>query len=191
MTSIKSSPTAKTKKPCFEEGDLHDLIERMILLMSPQTHAKRVRVVRNFDQSIGQITMDAEKMKQVILNILSNAVESAPEAGKIEISTRNGRESESPRTIRIEIRDNGAGIPEPILDKIFEPYFTTKHQSRLHSGTGLGLFIAHQSMQDQGGTIDVVSNVNRGSCFILTLPVVPPGHLIPMEQEEKRDDQED
>jgi signal transduction histidine kinase len=72
--------------------------------------------------------------------------------------------------IRIEIKDNGSGIPQDIIDKIFDPYFTTKHKSIMHSGTGLGLFIAHQNMQDHDGTIDVKSKVKAGTTFTLTLP---------------------
>ncbi len=73
--------------------------------------------------------------------------------------------------IRIEIKDNGSGIPEDIIDKIFDPYFTTKHKSIMHSGTGLGLFIAHQNMQDHGGTIEVKSKVKEWTRFTLTLPI--------------------
>ena len=58
-----------------------------------------------------------------------------------------------------------------MIGNVFDPYFTTKHKSSMHSGNGLGLFIAHQNMQDHGGTIDVKSNLNEGSVFTLTLPV--------------------
>ena len=58
-----------------------------------------------------------------------------------------------------------------MIDHVFDPYFTTKHKSSMHSGTGLGLFIAHQNIQDHRGTIDVKSNLNEGSVFTLTLPV--------------------
>ena len=58
-----------------------------------------------------------------------------------------------------------------MIDHVFDPYFTTKHKSSMHNGTGLGLFIAYQNMQDHGGTIDVKSNPDKGSVFTLTLPV--------------------
>jgi signal transduction histidine kinase len=111
-------------------------------------------------------------MKQVILNILSNAVEFAPEGGRIEFVTRNCEDTENPKAVSIEIKDNGPGIPQNTIHKIFDPYFTTKHKSDLHNGTGLGLSIAHQNMQDLGGTIDVKSDVNKGTTFTLTLPSV-------------------
>ena len=71
----------------------------------------------------------------------------------------------------IEIKDNGPGIPMDRIDKVFDPYFTTKHKSSVHSGTGLGLFIAHQNMQDHDGAIEVKSKVNEGTVFILKLPL--------------------
>ena len=161
----------KKRESNFEESDIHDLIDKMILLVSPQSNAKRIIVTRRFDPEIGQVWMDSEKMKEVILNLLSNAVEFTPEDGKIEISTQHANKSEKSATIQIEIKDNGPGIPQSMIGNVFDPYFTTKHKSSIHSGTGLGLFIAHQNMQDHGGTIDVKSNSEAGSMFTLTLPV--------------------
>jgi len=163
----------KTKKPHFEFNDPHDLIKKMILLISPQNHAKKIEVVQKFDPEIGQVWLDSEKMKQVFLNILSNAVEFTPQGGKIEISTKNLAENGMQKGIRIEIKDNGTGISDAMIEKIFDPYFTTKHKSSMHNGTGLGLFIAHQNMQDHDGTIEVKSVVNKGTTFILTLPPDP------------------
>jgi signal transduction histidine kinase len=118
--------------------------------------------------------MDSEKMKEVILNLLSNAVEFTSEGGKIEFVTTQCIEKGKPSTICIDIKDNGPGIPQSMIDHVFDPYFTTKHKSSMHNGTGLGLFIAHQNMQDHGGTIDVKSHLNEGAVFTLTLPVNNP-----------------
>jgi len=78
------------------------------------------------------------------------------------------------RSLCIEIADNGIGIPDSVMDKIFDPYFTTKHKSSMHNGTGLGLFIAHQNVQDHGGTIEARSQVEQGTTFVVTLPAKPP-----------------
>ena len=104
------------------------------------------------------------------MNLISNAVDFTPEGGRIEIETIRGLREDHSEIIRIEVRDNGIGIPPSDLNRIFEPYFTTKHKSSIHSGTGLGLFVAHQHMQDHGGTIEVKSKVNQGTTFILRLP---------------------
>ncbi len=161
----------KKRESNFELNNLHDLVDKMILLVSPQSNTKKIKVTRQFDPNIGQVWMDSEKMKEVILNLLSNAVEFTPEGGKIEIFTKNFNEMEKPAAIHIEIKDNGPGIPQSMIGNVFDPYFTTKHKSSMHSGTGLGLFIAHQNMQDHGGAIDVKSNLNEGSVFTLTMPV--------------------
>jgi signal transduction histidine kinase len=164
----------KTKTTHFEFNDLHDLIDRMILLISPQSNAKKIEVIDKYDPEIGLVWLDSEKIKQVILNILSNAVEFTPQGGKIEISTKNLIESGTQKGIRIEIKDNGTGISESIIDKIFDPYFSTKHKSNVHNGTGLGLPIAYQNMKEHGGSIEVKSEVEKGTSFILWLPSDPP-----------------
>ena len=69
-----------------------------------------------------------------------------------------------------------------MIDKIFDPYFTTKHKSNMHNGTGLGLFIAHKNMLDHGGSIEVKSKVNVGTTFFLTIPVHPPAKSLTYEE---------
>jgi signal transduction histidine kinase len=163
----------KPKESQFKFDDLNGLIDKMILLVSPQTNAKKIDVIRQFDSEIDQVWIDPEKMKQVFLNLLSNAVEFTPAGGKIEISTKSLTRKEGGKNIRVEIKDSGVGISPSNMDRIFDPYFTTKHKSNMHDGTGLGLFIADQNMQDHGGIIEVKSKVNEGTTFILTLPDEP------------------
>jgi signal transduction histidine kinase len=118
--------------------------------------------------------MDSEKIKQVILNLLSNAIDFTPRSEKIEIVTRNRKERDKSESVEIEVSDTGEGIPRSNIDSIFDPYFTTKHKSSMHSGTGLGLFIAFQNIENHGGTIEVKSEVNRGTTFIVRLPKSKP-----------------
>jgi signal transduction histidine kinase len=146
----------------------------MIILISPRSKSKQIAIKTDFDPRVGDIWMDYEKMKQVILNILSNAVDFTPEGGLIEILTRNHSEKGGRDAFKIEIRDNGCGIPSDMLNKVFDPYVTTKHKSDMHSGTGLGLFIAHQIMQDHGGGIEIQSGRGDGTRVTLTLPSDPP-----------------
>ena len=159
-----------TKESHFKLDNLHDLIDKMIFLISPQSKAKDIEILRHFDSSIGEVTMDSEKMKQVILNLLSNAIDFTPERGLIEISTAEESINGRKKGIRIEIKDNGIGINQSIMNKIFDPYFTTKHKSTIHTGTGLGLFIAHQNILDHHGVIAVSSEVEKGTTFVITLP---------------------
>ena len=163
----------KKKESHFAFHDLHHLIDRMIFLVSLQAREKNIEIHRRYDPELGQVWLDSEKIKEVILNLLSNAVDFTPREGRIVIWTRDAGGDGHPRRIQVGIKDNGVGIPGPNINRIFDPYFTTRHRSSLHSGTGLGLSIAHQNMQDHGGTIEVESAVNEGTTFLLTLPAEP------------------
>ncbi|MFC1531857.1 ATP-binding protein [Thermodesulfobacteriota bacterium] len=162
-----------TRESQFELNDLHGLIDKMVLLISAQSNSKNIKIVCQYDQGIEKVWLDSEKMKQIILNLLSNAVEFTPEGGRIDISTRYYDKEGSEETIRVEIKDSGEGICPEMIDNIFDPYFTTKHKSEMHNGTGIGLFIAHQNIQDHCGHIEVKSKVNEGTTFIMTIPSNP------------------
>jgi signal transduction histidine kinase len=163
----------RPKESHFAYGDLHDLIEKMVLLVSPQSREKRIQIKRLYDPAAEQIWMDSEKMKQVILNLLSNALEFTPQEGTIAIATKYHSADGVPRSLSIEVGDNGVGIQPGDINKVFDPYFTTKHKSSMHKGTGLGLFITYQHVQDHKGTIEVKSKVNEGTTFLITIPVKP------------------
>jgi len=160
----------KARESHFEIENIHDVIEKMVTLVTPQGKGKRITISTQFDPTIEPIWMDSEKMKQVFLNLLSNAIEFTPEQGRIDIETRQRRLKEKGEVVQIKILDTGIGIPKSNLEAVFDPYFTTKHKSSMHNGTGLGLFIAHQNMQDHGGSIEVESIINKGTTFLLTLP---------------------
>jgi signal transduction histidine kinase len=167
-----------TKESRFELNNIHELIDKIVLLVSTQSKAKNIKISCQFDPRIEKVWLDHEKMRQVILNLLSNAIDFTPENGNIKILTKHNNKKSKDEAIQIHIKDNGEGIPASDIDKIFEPYFTTKHKSNMHKGTGLGLFISHKNMQDQGGTIEVKSKVDEGTTFILTLPLNPSKELM-------------
>ena len=164
----------KVRESNFELGDLHALIDKMILLVSPQSNSKKIQIFRQFSPDIPLVWMDTEKMKETVLNILSNAIDFSYEGGVIQISTRQVLTRGNTADIQIEIKDNGPGIPASVINEIFDPYFTTKHKSTIHNGTGLGLFISHQNIVDHGGSIEVNSKPDKGAAFIMTLPLKPP-----------------
>jgi signal transduction histidine kinase len=115
--------------------------------------------------------MDSEKIKQVFLNLLANALDFTPQGGKIDIITKQQLDKDNHHpTVLIEVTDNGVGIPPSDINNIFDPYFTTKHKSSMHKGTGLGLFIAYQHVQDHRGNIEAKSKVHEGTTFLITLP---------------------
>jgi PAS domain S-box-containing protein len=155
-----SRPTTPERGPV----DLHEIIQRVLLLRSYDFKSNHIEVVTRFDENLPEFLGDTHQLQQVILNILNNAFDATREVsrrGRIEIETRAKQDA-----IEIHIRDNGSGISNP--DRIFDPFFTTKEPGR---GTGLGLSICYGIMQAHGGEICAFNNVpQQGSTFVLRLP---------------------
>ncbi len=113
------------------------------------------------------------KLNQVVLNLLSNAIDASPEGATVTLRTRADAEG----GVAIEVIDTGEGIDPSIRDKIFDPFFTTKPVGK---GTGLGLSIAYGIVQLHGGHISFESQPGKGTRFTVHLPLVPPAlHRIP------------
>ena len=106
------------------------------------------------------IECDAEQIQQVVLNLALNAIQSMPGGGTARIVV-HGQYSE----VLIEVRDEGCGIRKEVLDRVFDPFYTTKEH-----GTGLGLSVAHQIVTQHGGMIKVQENAVKGMTFIVCLP---------------------
>ncbi len=113
------------------------------------------------------IRSDRGKLEQIFLNIIHNAFASMNDGGLLRIQLSTLRENR----VEIRIQDDGCGIPADYLDRIFEPFFSTKTGQ---GGTGLGLSITYKLINEIGGTVNVESEVGKGTCFIITLPVEPP-----------------
>jgi PAS domain S-box-containing protein len=154
----------------LDEGDLHEInlntgIESTINIVRGQASKKKVELLVDFG-SLPLVTCYPARINQVVLNLLSNAVDACGENGKVTVRTCTG-----PRGVEIHVVDTGCGIPPAIRDKIFDPFFTTKPPGK---GTGLGLSISHGIVEDHGGTIEVESAAGEGSHFTVTLPLRPP-----------------
>ena len=111
------------------------------------------------------VTCYAAKINQVVMNLLTNAIDACPEGGTVTVRTRP-----EDGGVRIEVADTGCGIDPDVRDRIFDPFFTTKPVGQ---GTGLGLSISYGIIKDHGGTIDVDSTPGQGACFIVHLPLRP------------------
>ena len=143
------------------ESDLNQLIRTAIQFITPQCTQQAISVELNLDDTLDGILMDPRKMEQAILNILFNAMAAMPEGGTLTLSTRH----EVPHFARIEIEDTGEGIPESLLDKIFEPFITTRSD-----GTGLGLAIVRRIIEAHRGRISVESHEGKGTRFTILIP---------------------
>ncbi|MBG0861263.1 MAG: GHKL domain-containing protein, partial [Bacteroidales bacterium] len=133
------------------------------LILLHNRYKNRIEIIRKYG-NIPQIECYPGQLNQVFLNILSNAVDAIDSSGEIIITTAS-----IDGMVRISIRDTGRGIPEEQKEKLFEPFFTTKEVGK---GTGLGLSISHSIIEKHKGSIDVKSEVGKGSDFIITLPIM-------------------
>jgi signal transduction histidine kinase len=157
---------ARPSDPKLEFENINTILDGMILLVSTETKKKQINVMKSYAPDLPSIQIDREQIKQVFLNILINAIQAISKNGKITVKTRSFVKPGGEPYIQIEFTDTGCGIPEEHLEDIFNPFFTTKS-----AGSGLGLSISHQIVQDHRGYIDVESHLDKGSSFFINLPV--------------------
>jgi two-component system, NtrC family, sensor histidine kinase HydH len=141
-----------------EMGELLDAVRRLADETAKMTGA---RVSVELGPGLPAISIDPDQIKQVLLNLVLNAIQATPHGG--EVVLRAGLQDGN---VKLEVQDEGVGIAEQDLQKIFDPFFTTRQ-----GGTGLGLSIAHQIVVQHGGRIEVKRNATRGMTFCAILPV--------------------
>ena len=149
---------AKPQKPSFVEIALCEAVNESFDILAPLIGIRGINVRKT---TTGQsVRGDKELLKQVFMNIIVNAVQSMPGGGELEITME-----EDDDLVSVIITDEGEGIPSEIIEKIFDPFFSTKER-----GTGLGLAIAHKIMQGHDGFIKAYRNEGRGSTFCVSFP---------------------
>ena len=159
---------ARPPKPHFMVVDVNSVLDSTIglALRHPQFAAKDsklITVIKDYDGHLPRTMADPQQLEQVFLNLLLNAADAMPDGGMITVKTSL---PESGRSLHIQIVDTGDGIDEAVVDKIFQPFFTTKPH-----GTGLGLAITKRLIEQHGGSINVKNNHAKGVAFMITLPV--------------------
>jgi signal transduction histidine kinase len=154
---------AKPKKPKLRKADVKQVIEEIISLVTAEARKRDITIEKNFKET-PWTNIDADQMKQVFLNILLNAIEAIEAHGKISITSREIHKNGT-QHVQVEVADTGTGIPKKIVEQIFDPFFTTKDK-----GSGLGLSITHQIVEDHHGTIEVESMPKKGTTFVITIP---------------------
>jgi signal transduction histidine kinase len=146
----------------IESVDVNELLERTVQLLHKYVETSRVRVVTEL-ADIPPCAANANAMRQILLNLVTNAVQAMPEGGELRLRT----ERPSTDRIRLQVEDTGVGIPPDRLTRIFDPFYTTKAPGQ---GTGLGLSVVHSVVQRYGGEISVTSRPNHGTTFTIDLP---------------------
>lgn len=153
---------AKAQKLNLVSTDIGSFLYEIISLMSIEAKEKGIIIEERIEGNF-QVRIDREEMKKALANIILNGIQAMSTGGRMKIS---GNLDSPVKDYVIEVKDTGPGIPEENLSKIFQPYFTTKEK-----GTGLGLAIAYRIINDHKGKIEVESRAEKGTTFIIRLPV--------------------
>jgi signal transduction histidine kinase len=152
----------KPAAPRLRETNLHAILEEIFLLIESKSLLENVELSKHFAKSLPLVNVDSAQIKQVFLNLATNAIHAMPEGGRLTISTS----AEQGKAV-VRFTDTGQGISEHQLAKIFEPFYPTKEQ-----GTGLGLAISARIMENHHGRLTVESIPGKGTTFSLELPAV-------------------
>jgi two-component system NtrC family sensor kinase len=163
---------------------VEQVISPAAVLMEPAFHAKEIGLTVEIPGDLPLVWADAEKMHQVLVNLLANALAATPPHGAVRVSVearaaspdeldrgRRVAQLMSSLVVTVAVRDTGCGMPEADMQKAFEPFFTTKAVGK---GTGLGLFLSRETVLAHGGSLSLESETGRGTTVIVTLPGLKP-----------------
>ncbi|MGD8779938.1 MAG: ATP-binding protein [Ignavibacteria bacterium] len=160
VSSLLSFASPAESERCMV--DINEEIESALLLVENQINQKG-SVLKNFND-VPKILANSQQLKQMFVNLILNACEAIKKGGKISITT-----GVKDNYVNIKVSDNGVGIPEDIIQNIFNPFFTTREVGQ---GVGLGLSIAYRIIESHNGNIDVQSEPEHGTTFTIRLPVI-------------------
>lgn len=150
-------------------ADINALVKATLHLVRKQLQHSRIEVSLQLAASLPPVSVIADQIKQVILNLILNAIDAMPDGGQLQLRTAY---QPHPPHIIISVGDEGGGMPPAVLAKIYEPFFSTKE-----AGTGLGLAISYSIVTAHGGHLEVESQPDQGTCFIVYLPVYLPVYV--------------
>lgn len=147
--------------PKLQAGSLNDTGQETLALLRPELEDRGLKVVSELTSGLPPVLFDPAQLKQVLVNLIKNAMQATPPQGTLTL--RSGSTQEA---VWMAVSDTGPGIPPEQLNRIFEPFYTTKNK-----GTGLGLLIVQRIIRDHGGRIELESTVGKGTTFKLWLPL--------------------
>jgi len=149
---------SRVGKPAVSPAQIEEVIEEAL---SHLTIPENIEVVKKLDADLPEVEIDTDQIRQVLVNMIMNAVQAMPEGGRLTISAREGD-----KFLEVEISDTGCGIPKEAIGKIFDPLFTTRAK-----GIGLGLAVCKAIIDRHQGHIEVESEVGKGATFTIRLPL--------------------
>ncbi len=160
---------ARNRADRFDMTDLAALVEETLVLLERELNKYKV-VIEKYFKDVPSVRANSNQIQQILLNLLINARQAMPGGGRVVIKIA---QDENAPFVDLTVRDNGPGIPEDKLPKIFDAFYSTKSgpDSSGKGGTGLGLSLAREIMEAHGGRIRVESTVGKGTAFTLKLPM--------------------
>lgn len=158
--------------PTQDLAQMNAVIQNLKSLLAASLREQQIALKVTLEPELPLVRLSVDQLKQVLLNLVCNAADAMPHGGELVIRTACEGSS-----VEVSISDNGCGIPEEHLDRLFDPFFGTKERER---GLGLGLSVSHEIIKAANGRIDVDSEVGKGSTFWVSLPaaVEPEGGMI-------------
>jgi len=163
---------AKPSRPEQDFIDIEKIIESVQLLLVSRMKKRKIVFKSNHEAELPKVFVDESQIEQVIVNLLLNAMDSIKNSGEIFVSTKlskiksDSKEKTEQEMVIVQIQDTGEGIEDEIIEKIFNPFFTTKSE-----GVGMGLAISSRLVEENGGRLEVNSEIGKGSSFLLYLPI--------------------
>jgi len=154
---------ARPRRPDLQRIEIGEVLDSVILLVRHAGDTSRLELRKQIEPGLPNLECDPEQLKQVLLNLVTNASQAMPHGGTVLLEVHHNGSS-----IDIDVHDQGGGIDEENLERIFDPFFTTKE-----SGTGLGLSVAHQIVSQHKGMLTIARNSPRGVTVRVSLPVQP------------------
>ncbi|TVQ21883.1 MAG: PAS domain S-box protein [Spirochaetaceae bacterium] len=145
----------------LQDSDLNELIQEMVDFVGYELNAADIELALDLDDTVPSMCLDEKYFKQVLINLIKNAIHAMPDGGELRISTENRGDE-----VLLRVRDTGIGMSSDVIHKIFEPYYTTRDD-----GSGIGLTLVYKIIREHMGDIAVASEEGKGSTFTVSLPV--------------------
>jgi len=152
---------AKPRRPDLKRVDIDDLFNSVMALVQHAGNNRGLELRKDTPPGLPMLECDPEQLKQVLLNLVMNAIQAMPQGGTIVLAARQNGD-----TVSIDIHDQGCGISEDNLDRVFDPFFTTKE-----TGSGLGLSVADQIIRQHGGKLTIARSSPEGATVRISLPL--------------------
>jgi signal transduction histidine kinase len=151
--------------PEREPTDVNELVGQTVRILDPEARRRNVALAVTVDDAVPHVVADEAQVKQVLMNLVLNAIEACDSGGRVDIATRHELGGDG-RWVTVAVADSGGGIAPEVAERVFDPFFTTKE-----TGNGLGLFIARQIVDGHAGRIAVDSVPREGTTFTVRFPV--------------------